>query len=32
MHVIKHFLSAWFPDFIIAGMSEQTNADDNTAI
>ena len=27
MHIVKHFLCARFPDFIVAGMSEQTYAD-----
>ena len=31
MHVIKHFFCAKFPNFFIAGMSEQPYADDNAA-
>ena len=32
MHIVEHFFSAFRPDFVIAGMSEEAYTDDNVAL
>lgn len=31
MHVIQHFLGPFRPDFVVSGMPEETDADDDVA-
>jgi len=32
VHVIQHLLGTFSPDFIISGMAEETDADDDVAV